>query len=275
MSKYIAYIESPLQAFNLIEYLDAKNIVLDLLIVNKRSANSALNHGQIVYLLNMIKHRSLETIDVEGKLGNAFDIKRQLKSVTSVVSAKETVTLIAGEYRARVFWILAHKYSRRNVVLDDGTATLRIKRYNNLTARGVVKSVFLKSLGMTNNEREKITFFSVYDIEGNVSKRDVVVKHSYQNFKAKLASLPDGKNRVFIIGTPLYEAGVTSVDDIDLTLRMINDLKSNQMGAELVYIPHRREREEKIDEIRKSVEVVGWIFPLRFIPLWLVRTSVV
>ncbi|VFS26174.1 Uncharacterised protein [Serratia liquefaciens] len=87
--------------------------------------------------------------------------KRQLKSVTSVVSAKETVTLIAGEYRARVFWILAHKYSRRNVVLlDDGTATLRIKRYNNLTARGVVKSVFLKSLGMTNNEREKITFFS-------------------------------------------------------------------------------------------------------------------
>ncbi|VFS26173.1 Uncharacterised protein [Serratia liquefaciens] len=74
MSKYIAYIESPLQAFNLIEYLDAKNIVLDLLIVNKRSANSALNHGQIVYLLNMIKHRSLETIDVEGKLGNAFDI---------------------------------------------------------------------------------------------------------------------------------------------------------------------------------------------------------
>lgn len=41
------------------------------------------------------------------------------------------------------------------VLLDDGTATLRIKRYNNLTARGVVKSVFLKSLGMTNNEREK------------------------------------------------------------------------------------------------------------------------
>ncbi|WP_368926845.1 hypothetical protein [Serratia marcescens] len=268
MSKYIAYIESPLQAFNLIEYLDAKNIVLDLLIVNKRSANSALNHGQIVYLLKMIKHRSLETIDVEGKLGNAFEIKRQLKSVTSVVNAKETVTLIAGEYRARVFWILAHKYSRRNVVLlDDGTATLRIKRYNNLTTRGVVKSILLKSLGMANNEREKITFFSVYDIEGNVSKRDAVIRHSYQNFKAKLANLPNGKSRIFIIGTPLYEAGVTSVDDIDLTLRMINDLKSNQTDTELVYIPHRREREEKIDEIRKHVEVRRLDFPFEVYPI--------
>lgn len=95
----------------------------------------------------------------------------------------------------------------------------------------------------------------------------MVVKHSYQNFKAKLASLPDGKNRVFIIGTPLYEAGVTSVDDIDLTLRMINDLKSNQMGAELVYIPHRREREEKIDEIRKSVEVRRLDFPFEVYPI--------
>lgn len=66
MSKYIAYIESPLQAFNLIEYLDAKNIVLDLLIVNKRSANSALNHGQIVYLLNMIKHRSWKPLMLKG-----------------------------------------------------------------------------------------------------------------------------------------------------------------------------------------------------------------
>ncbi|ASM16019.1 hypothetical protein [Serratia marcescens] len=268
MSKYIAYIESPLQAFNLIEYLDANDIMLDLLIVNKRSANSALNHGQIVYLLKMIKHRSLKTIDAEGNLGNAFDIKRQLKSATSVVSAKETVTLIAGEYRARVFWILAHKYPKRDVVLlDDGTATLRIKRYNNVTTRSIVKSVFLKSLGMTNNEREKITFFSVYDIEGNVSKRDVVIKHSYQNFKAKLASLPDGKNRVFIIGTPLFEAGVTSVDDIDLTLKMISDLKSSQTDAELVYIPHRREREEKIEEIRKHVEVRRLDFPFEVYPI--------
>ncbi|VEA64242.1 Uncharacterised protein [Serratia plymuthica] len=268
MSKHIAYIESPLQAFNLIEYLDAKNITLDLLIVNKRSANSSLNHGQIVYLLSMIRHKTLKTIDVEGHLGNVLDIRKELKGVNSDVSVKEHVTLIAGEYRARVFWMLAHKFPKRDIVLlDDGTATLRIKRSNNLTAKGIAKSIFLKSLGMANNEREKITFFSVYDIEKNIALRDTIIKHNYQNFKVKLANLPQGGNKVFIIGTPLYEAGVTSVDDIELTLKMIDDLKQNQEGVELVYIPHRREREEKIDAIRQHVEVRRLDFPFEVYPI--------
>lgn len=268
MSKHIAYIESPLQAFNLIEYLDAHNITLDLLIVNKRSANSILNHGQIVYLLNMIRHKVLKTIDVEGYLGKVLDIRKELKSVKSEVNAKEHVTLIAGEYRARVFWMLAYKFPKRDIVLlDDGTATLRIKRTQNITVRDIAKSMFLKSLGMANNEREKITFFSVYNIEKNIAQQDKIVKHNYQNFKLKLASLPQGGNKVFIIGTPLYEAGVTSVDDIELTLKMIDDLKMNQEGVELVYIPHRREREEKIDAIRQHVEVRRLDFPFEVYPI--------
>ncbi|WP_329906417.1 hypothetical protein [Serratia quinivorans] len=269
MSKHIAYIESPLQAFNLIEYLDVKNITLDLLIVNKRSANSALNHGQIVYLLKMIRHKTLKTIDVEGYLGKVLDIRKELKSVKSEVSTKkENVTLIAGEYRARVFWMLANKFPKRDIVLlDDGTATLRIKRSNNVTVRDIAKSIFLKSLGMANNEREKITFFSVYNIENNIAQKDRIIKHNYQNFKLKLAALPQGGNKVFIIGTPLYEAGVTSVDDIELTLKMIDDLKLNKEGVELVYIPHRREREEKIDAIRQHVEVRRLDFPFEVYPI--------
>ncbi|WBL72090.1 polysialyltransferase family glycosyltransferase [Serratia liquefaciens] len=268
MSKHIAYIESPLQAFNLIEYLDAKNITLDLLIVNKRSANSALNHGQIVYLLQMIRHKTLKTIDVEGYLGKVFDIRSELKDVKSEVCVKDHVTLIAGEYRARVFWMLAHKYPKRDIVLlDDGTATLRIKRTNTVTVRDLLKSIFLKSLGMVNNDREKLTFFSVYNIERNIAQRDTVVRHNYQKFKIKLASLPQGGNKIFIIGTPLYEAGVTSVDDIELTLKMIEDLKQNQEGAELVYIPHRREREEKIEAIRQHVEVRRLDFPFEVYPI--------
>jgi hypothetical protein len=164
--------------------------------------------------------------------------------------------------------MLANKFPKRDIVLlDDGTATLRIKRSNNVTVRDIAKSIFLKSLGMANNEREKITFFSVYNIENNIAQQDRIVKHNYQNFKLKLAALPQGRNKVFIIGTPLYEAGVTSVDDIELTLKMIDDLKLNQEGVELVYIPHRREREEKIDAIRQHVEVRRLDFPFEVYPI--------
>ncbi|EFE93679.1 polysialyltransferase family glycosyltransferase [Serratia odorifera] len=268
MSKYIAYIESPLQAFNLIEYLDAKEIVLDLLIVNKRTANSPLNHGQISYLLNMIQHRSLMTIDVEGTLGKVMEIRKQLSGITDSVARNQSVTLIAGEYRARVFWMLANKYPKRNIVLlDDGTATLRIKRHGKLTPRGVAKSLFLKSLGMTNNEFEKITFFTVYNIEDNVSGRDEVIRHNYQNYKTKLETLPQSNNKTFIIGTPLYEAGVTKVDDIELTLKMIEDLKLNNSDIELIYIPHRRERDEKITAIKNVVTVQRLDFPFEVYPI--------
>ncbi|WP_447883908.1 polysialyltransferase family glycosyltransferase [Serratia fonticola] len=268
MTKYIAYIESPLQAFNLIEYLDVNNITLSLLVINKRTENSALNYGQISYLLNMIKHCKSVTIDVEGKLNRIIDIRRELKSINSTVSRNENVVLIAGEYRARVFWMLANKFPKREVVLlDDGTATLRIKRGDNITARGFLKSVFLKLFGVINNEREKITFFSVYDIHENIAKKDRVIRHSYQNYRAKLLGLPKGENKIFIIGSPLYEAGVTKVDDIELTKKMIHNLRENNENINLIYIPHRREREEKINALKREVEVCRLDYPFEIHPL--------
>lgn len=268
MAKYIAYIESPLQAFNLIEYLDVNNLVLDLLIINKRTKNSPFNHSQIVYLVNMVKYHSIMTIDVEGQLNKVIDIRRELIGVNCLASRDEMVTLIAGEYRARVFWMLANKFPRRDVVLlDDGTATLRIQRSDNLSMRSMLKSAMLKLLGMVNNEREKITFFTVYDIENKVSKNDCVIRHNYQNYKAKLQDLPQGENKVFIIGSPLYEAGVTIVDDVELTMKMIRSLKCNNEMTKFIYIPHRRERDEKLSALEGEVEVCRLGYPFEVYPL--------
>ncbi|KFB88747.1 hypothetical protein CR62_03470 [Serratia grimesii] len=79
MSTYIAYIESPLQAFNLIELLDVKKITIDLLVINKKTTNSILNYKQIMNIISMVKYKVLVTIDIEGTLRNSFKIKKSWK----------------------------------------------------------------------------------------------------------------------------------------------------------------------------------------------------
>ncbi len=268
MDTYIAYIESPLQAFNLIEFLDVKKISLEILIINKKTENSALNYNQIMNIVDMIKYKKLVVIDVEGTLKNSLKIKSALKGIGGGGINKNRVTLIAGEYRARVFWMLAGKFKKRSIVLlDDGTATLRINREEGISPRKIIKSLFLKSIGMVNNEFEKITFFSVYNIGEKVKKSDTVIRHCYENYKKKLASLPSDNNKVFIIGAPLFEAGVTSIDDIQLTLNMIKDLLKSKPESVFYYVPHRRERTEKIKIISELVKVKRLDFPFEVYPL--------
>lgn len=101
--------------------------------------------------------------------------------------------------------MLAGKFKRNIVLLDDGTATLRINREEGISPRKIIKSIFLKSIGMVNNEFEN-HIFSVYNIEEKVKKSDVVIRHCYENYKRKLERLPSNDNKVFIIGSPLYEA---------------------------------------------------------------------
>jgi hypothetical protein len=216
----------------------------------------------------MVKYKVLVTIDIEGTLRNSFKIKKELEKIKLNFPIKNEVTLIAGEYRSRVFWFLVAKFKNRDIILlDDGTATLRISREGGFSPRTVVKSMFLKMIGMVSNEYEKITFFSVYNIEGKIGKNDSIIKHSYENYRKKLKSLPTGDNKTFIIGSPLFEAGVTSVDDIELTVNMISDLISTQPDCYFYYVPHRREREKKIERISEIVEIKRFDFPFEVYPL--------
>ncbi|MEW7001606.1 hypothetical protein [Serratia marcescens] len=72
---------------------------------------------------------------------------------------------------------------------------------------------------------------------------------------------------MFIIGAPLFEAGVTSVDDIQLTLNMIKDLLKSKPESVFYYVPHRRERTEKIKIISELVKVKRLDFPFEVYPL--------
>ncbi|WPC48568.1 hypothetical protein [Serratia marcescens] len=82
------------------------------MIINKKTENSALNYNQIMNIVDMIKYKKLVVIDVEGTLKNSLKIKSALKGIGGGGINKNRVTLIAGEYRARVFWMLAGKFKK-------------------------------------------------------------------------------------------------------------------------------------------------------------------
>ena len=79
--KFIAYIESPLQAFNLMEYIFYKNISLDILVVNKNSSVSARNYEQICFVLKFIESKNIILIDIKPSRKNVFSVRSLVRKL--------------------------------------------------------------------------------------------------------------------------------------------------------------------------------------------------
>lgn len=263
--KFVAYIESPLQAFNLLEYLSYENISLDILIVNKNSLVSERNYEQICFVLKFIKSKDIRLIDIKPSRKDLFSVRALVREI--ITPSSELMTLISGEYRSMIFWFIVEKFKNRNVVIvDDGTATLRLQRTHRPLKKNILDKV-LKFFGGGERYLEPITFFSVYDIRKKISKKDSLIQHNYPAFKKRLSLLSECDDVVYIIGAPLLEAKVIMGDDIELTIKMIKKVNIKHHSKRLVYIPHRREREEKINEISKVVTVRRLDYPFELLPL--------
>lgn len=263
--KYLAYIESPLQAFNLMEFVNKNGITLDYLVVNKKTLVSKLNYSQICYVLKYIKCLNVSYIDVESNKSNISKIKGMVRKIP--FSSTDDVSIIGGEYRSLIFWFMVGYFKKRQVyIVDDGTATLRLNRRTR-SFKGWLRAKVLSLLGACDSYNERITFISVYDIIDRVSKKDRVINHKYDYFKSLTEGFSNDKDIVYVIGTPLLEAGVVRGEDIEITLKLISDLKCISSGKTLVYIPHRRERLEKIESIKEVVEVQYLDFPFELLPL--------
>ena len=261
--KYLAYIESPLQAFNLMEYAGFHKIEIDIVIINKKTSVSKKNHTQILSVIKNIKINRLIEIDIEAGKKNIVKIRQLVNSYLPRIG--ELYSLICGEYRSMIFWYVCGRFSNRNVImLDDGTATLRINRKSR-TAKNTLRNYVYRMLGFTDGFIEPISFFSVYDIRAVISIKDTLIPHRYYYFKEKMESFPAGDNVVYVIGSPFLEAGVVNDDDIRTTLNMIDRLKCKY--PKIIYISHRRERDEKLIAINNHVPVESLDYPFELLPL--------
>lgn len=266
----VAYIESPTQLLNLIEYAGRYALKIDFLLLNRRSQTSTRNLRQMNQLLAFLPVENKMEVDFEPKLKQLSTIKDTCKRVKEELdsefsAARPSYRIIIGEYRSVLGWSLSeYLKSSKRIVLDDGSATMRMNRKNLIRSfSSFCVSAFYYALGLPYLALRGSEFFSVYDITKRLKSRDTLIRNDFRYLRSMLLNKPADET-VFIIGTPLKEAGVTTADDIAMTRKLIEKVKQKTNGKPLIYVSHRRERNGKLKALGELVEIRQYDFPFEF-----------
>ncbi len=275
--RLVAFVESPLQALNLVEYSSRFSRRVDVVVVGDSSESAPTNRMQIEAVLSHVSPRRI--ICHESRLW-ARRPRRSRRAVATGVCAlrvhlpAEPHEFVVGEFRSAFSWAVLRRLKVRAssvVVLDDGTAMLRIDRRQSVPRsreqrRQKIKSLMLLAYGIRGSTpRAGLTFFTAYALEDRVAVGDAVVRNDYRTLSAELRNLPVDEDFVYVIGSPLREAGVVDGGDLELAFELAR-FATDWTGKKVVYVAHRRESAEKLDALREEVSVVTPNMPFEVYP---------
>ncbi|GAY16513.1 hypothetical protein [Mycobacterium sp. shizuoka-1] len=275
--KLVAFVFSPLQALNLLEYSQRFDRPVDVVVVGTLSGLETTSRTQIDAVLSLVKPR---TIIYRTWLLSSGKPLRARRAVSSAVSAlREHLTagpyeFVVGEYRNSFSWAVLHRLGDlvgSVVVVDDGTAMLRIdRRRPTLLSRKALrlrlKSLIFLVFGVRGVlPPSALTFFTIFALEAHLADSDTIVRNDYRTLSAELRKLPPDEDSVYVIGTPHREAGVMDTGDVELALELAR-FAGEWTGKEVVYMAHRRERAEKLDALRAEFTVVMPDVPFEIYP---------
>lgn len=275
-----AILESPLQALNSVEYARRFGKQLDLVLVADRPGLATSNRDQIVAILELAGVGHI--FFASGRI----DPRRPFQARATVARAERVVQehfhacdfeVLIGEYRAAFGWALARRLDswgsdekpRPIVVVDDGSAVLNINRRSAMpqpVVRTLTKRALLGLGGLRGDPPTRsITFFSAFDIGNNLSPSDRLVHNDLRSLRDVTLALPPDVSKVYVVGSPLREAGVVQGDDVDLALNLCA-IASSWSQREVIYVAHRRESNQKLEALRKEVEVMTPSVPFELMP---------
>lgn len=266
-TKLVAFIFSPLQALNLLEYSNRFRAQMDFVVVGGASSLEPVSRGQIEKVLEQAPPR--EVLYHEGGIWPTRPIRahRNVSSTARKIRASLQSgphCFLVGEYRSAFSWAVIHSLgdvSDEIIVVDDGTAMLRIDRRSSVlrsskVRRQKLKELIFQTIGIPGTvPRSSLTFFTNFPIGQTVAQHDVIVRNDYRFIATSQRQLPPDDEFVYVIGNPLLEVGVVDSGDVELALRLI-DYASTLAGRDVIYLAHRRERMEKLDHLSHAATVV-------------------
>ena len=259
-NKAVAIVESPLQAMSLLEFCFLKSIPpSDLtLILNLNTKISGHNKKLIDTVFDFYKFETAELSSyyeydiTESFLQLVFNVG-QINDIEKQLQENQFEYMLIGEFRSYIARHLVNKLTVKHCVfLDDGNA---IKRAPKMRAepesiKVKCKNIFLNLLGYDLKVLNKITYFSAFLKKRQfVSTQDRLTKNEFNKLASLQKEAEESDSILGIVGSPLFTAGVCTLE---------NELKSNQIlvdyirellivGKKVVYFPHRRESEEKLN----------------------------
>jgi len=246
--KSIAIITTPLQLLNLSEYLFHFPIDnLEIIALLKRD-NS----------LKQIEQISAH-LDLKIKTIAFFDKGLHFLKLRSISKTNKTVDrLILGQFFSDPLIYFSNKVNYRElIILDDGLANVHVKdaveNRTSVIKQNNLKKLIKAILGINTNFPHEVTLFTLFDITS--SKRVKVIKNSLAQTKLNIG-LKSLSDEVLIIGQPFIETGEVEKQSY---LKLLQDIANENSSCEkIIYLSHRRERDNTLDEVRKipKLEVV-------------------
>jgi len=230
--KIVAFIFSPLQALNLVEYCERFNRQVDVVVVGGVSALEPGSRKQIDAVLALAKPREILYHEWTLRATRPIGARRAVASAAAKLRAHLTAgprEFVVGEYRSGFSWAVLHGLKvlpRCIVVVDDGAATVRIDRRNSFlksqrVRRQKLKALTFLAMGIRGAVSSSgLTFFTTYRIDDYLADNDTIVYNDYRTLAAELRTLPPDDATVYVIGTPLLEAGVVDKGELERMIAM-------------------------------------------------------
>ena len=278
LMKLVAIIYSPLQALNLLEYSRrfARRVDVVVVVCVPTQAKSRTQIDSVLSMLSprKILYRQRWRLYSKNPLGARRAVAVAVAELRACLPTGPHEFVI-GEYRSAFSWAVLRQLSalpQGIVVVDDGTAMLRINRRGLLPRsrdRGyeVLRHIIFSAVGVRGVlPPANLKFFSTYSLDGYVGVGDTVIRNDYRNLSAELRALPPDEDSVYVIGSPYREANVVSEGDVELALQLIR-FAADSTGKEVIYAAHRRERKEKLEALADEVTVVTPDVPFEILPL--------
>lgn len=235
-------IESPLQMMSAIsaakKFDDRKNVLL----VNLSKGSRKNNDSQI---MDLIDYKFWDQVIIQKKSSGFI---KDFLTIYRMLSLKKKYKgkidkYFFGEYRnfnmALVSGLIEPK---ERVLLDDGSFTITAQNYfiknNHYPYSKKLKNKIFKSL-LTKNVRPNLySFFKLDLIDGQVN---------YYDFSVKKDVLVND-NEAYFFGSKFSETKNMLLKD---ELKVLEDTINNFSNYNVIYIPHRDEKEEKLEKIKK------------------------
>ena len=262
----VAYVSSPLQALNLVEYCAATSTVPDLVIVGEAS-----DDGNRLQTLAPLEALGDVPVHLQHITGGWIDLDQTapeaIRELDGVLAPHAPIRrFVVGDYARPALWMMLNALGLSGdavVVVDDGTGTLGIDRpaeLDRFTGATPIKE------GLDQRPPRSLTFFTTYADQIKAGPDDTVVVNERAVLRARYRDIAFDDNLVFVVGSPLLEHGVVTSGDIELALELVQEARLWQPGATVAYLAHRWERPEKVEAISGACEVLAFEVPFELIP---------
>ena len=247
-------IATPLQALNAIEARRHFKLAAEQCQLVWFHSASEANDRQTGDMLERADWARIRTISHDG--GSFRSWKRRFDEVNAVARSMErTGRLFMGDYAFDLMRHFAHAVDcRKVVVLDDGNSTLlmnRSRRDPNIPYHFMPHSfgervkhlIKTRTCGMNRSLFDELTFFTVYDLDGD--HRTTIVPNTYQHLRGRLR-LASRSDETFLLGDALPDKNLMSEDAYFGYLeRALDHLEQSSV----VYMAHRFEKAAKLGKI--------------------------